>query len=145
MILNHLRYFKLYRCDKMSAAILEMNQITKIYPLVKALENVNLRVEQGEIHGLIGENGAGKSTFMKVLSGVHPYGAYDGNIVYNGNTCEFKNINESEEEGIVTVHQELALIPELSIAENIFLGNEQVERGIINWNKTIIEDRKSVV
>src|SRR5699024_4822220 len=125
----------------MSAAILEMNQITKIFPGVKALENVNLRVEEGEIHGLIGENGAGKSTLMKVLSGVHPYGAYDGNIVYNGNTCEFKNINESEEEGIVIVHQELALIPELSIAENIFLGNEQVERGIINWNKTIIETR----
>lgn len=125
----------------MSTAILEMKQITKTFPGVKALENVNFKVKKGEIHGLIGENGAGKSTLMKVLSGVHPYGTYEGDIVYKGNNCEFDNINQSEELGIVIVHQELALIPELSIAENIFLGNEQAKKGIINWNKTIIETR----
>lgn len=119
--------------------ILEMKSITKEFPGVKALDDVNLQVEKGEIHALIGENGAGKSTLMKVLSGVHPIGTYEGEIHYNGSLCKFKDINASEEKGIVIIHQELALIPELSIAENIFLGNEQASRGLINWNKTIMK------
>ncbi|WP_078593805.1 multiple monosaccharide ABC transporter ATP-binding protein [Evansella clarkii] len=123
----------------MSGFILEMKHITKTFPGVKALDDVNLQVEQGSIHALIGENGAGKSTLMKVLSGVHPFGTYDGEIFYRDELCEFKSINESEEKGIVIIHQELALIPELSIAENIFLGNERAERGIINWNETILK------
>jgi putative multiple sugar transport system ATP-binding protein len=130
------------RCDGMSEIILEMTHITKEFPGVKALDDVNLLVKTGEIHALIGENGAGKSTLMKVLSGVHPYGSYSGEINYQGELCKFKNINDSEKLGVVIIHQELALIPELSIAENIFLGNERAKRGFINWNETIIETRK---
>ncbi len=104
----------------MSAYILEMESITKTFPGVKALDDVNLQVEQGEIHALVGENGAGKSTLMKVLSGVYPYGTYDGKILFEGQECQFKNIKQSEELGIVIIHQELALSPFLSIAENIF-------------------------
>lgn len=122
--------------------LLEMNKITKTFPGVKALENVQFQVEAGEIHALIGENGAGKSTLMKVLSGVHPYGTYTGDIVFQNQTCQFKNINESEAQGIVIIHQELALIPELSVAENIFLGNEQARKGIIHWHETIVETKK---
>lgn len=126
----------------MTNTILKMENITKTFPGVKALEDVNFTVEEGEIHALIGENGAGKSTLMKVLSGVHPHGTYSGNIVLNGENCEFNDINDSEKRGIVIVHQELALIPELSISENIFLGNEQANKGIINWNQTIVETKK---
>ncbi|ULT57337.1 sugar ABC transporter ATP-binding protein [Neobacillus drentensis] len=126
----------------MAATILEMKTITKEFPGVKALNNVNLQVKQGEIHALCGENGAGKSTLMKVLSGVYPHGSYEGDILYNGNVCNFKSIKDSENLGIVIIHQELALIPELSIAENIFLGNEQAKRGIINWNETILKTRE---
>ncbi len=123
------------------ATILSMKNITKTFPGVKALDNVNLEVEQGEIHALVGENGAGKSTLMKVLSGVHPSNSYSGDIFFQGQKCEFKNINESEELGIVIIHQELALIPELSIAENVFLGNEQSTKGVINWPETIEKTR----
>lgn len=126
----------------MSEIILEMTNITKEFPGVKALDDVNLKVKSGEIHALIGENGAGKSTLMKVLSGVHPHGTYTGEISYQTGLCEFKDINESEDLGIVIIHQELALIPELTIAENIFLGNEQAKNGIINWNSTIVETRE---
>lgn len=122
--------------------ILEMKNITKTFPGVKALENVNLKVKNGEIHALMGENGAGKSTLMKVLSGVYPHGSYTGDILYNGQICEFKDISQSEKLGIVIIHQELALIPQLSIAENIFLGNEQKSRGVINWNDTIMKARE---
>lgn len=122
--------------------ILQMEDITKKFPGVKALEDVNFQVEKGEIHALIGENGAGKSTLMKVLSGVHPSGTYTGNIKYNENVCKFNTINDSEDKGIVIVHQELALVPELSILENIFLGNEQTSRGIINWNETIVKTKQ---
>ena len=120
----------------MSDIILEMKNITKVFPGVKALNNVNLQVKQGEIHALVGENGAGKSTLMKVLSGVYPHGTYTGDILFNGNMCEFKDIRQSEHLGIVIIHQELALIPTLSIAENIFLGNEQGKNGVVNWNET---------
>ncbi|SDN71783.1 multiple monosaccharide ABC transporter ATP-binding protein [Alkalicoccus daliensis] len=121
----------------MTKTLLEMKKITKRFPGVKALDNVNIQVKEGSIHALIGENGAGKSTLMKVLSGVYPYGTYEGDILYDEEVCTFKNINESEAKGIVIIHQELALIPELSIAENIFLGNEQASKGIVNWNETI--------
>lgn len=121
----------------MSDFILEMKEITKLYPGVKALDNVNLQVERGEIHALVGENGAGKSTLMNVLSGTIPFGEYTGTIKYDGNECEFHNIHNSEELGIVIIHQELALIPELTIAENMFLGNERSNKfGKINWGET---------
>lgn len=126
----------------MSSILLEMRNITKTFPGVKALENVNIKVKKGEIHALVGENGAGKSTLMKVLSGVYPHGTYSGDIIYNEQICEFKNIKESESLGIVIIHQELALIPELSIAENIFLGNERAKNNIINWNDTILSTRE---
>src|SRR6201987_2817316 len=106
-------------------AILEMRGITKTFPGVRALSNVNLTVNEGEIHGVVGENGAGKSTLMKVLSGVYPFGTYEGDIHFGGEECRFKDIRHSEEKGIIIIHQELALVPLLSIAENIFLGNEQ--------------------
>ena len=118
------------------ATILEMRGITKEFPGVKALDTVNLSVEEGEIHALVGENGAGKSTLMKVLSGVYPHGSYSGDIVYDGEVQAYRNIADSERQGIIIIHQELALVPLLSIAENIFLGNERAERGIIDWRET---------
>lgn len=126
----------------MSNIILEMRNITKTFPGVKALENVNLKVKEGEIHALMGENGAGKSTLMKVLSGVYPAGSYEGDIYFKGRVCQFKDIKQSEELGIVIIHQELALIPYLSIAENIFLGNERTSKGIINWNATLTSTKE---
>ncbi|CAB4630539.1 unannotated protein [freshwater metagenome] len=123
-----------------SNSILEMNNITKTFPGVKALDDVTLKVERGEIHAICGENGAGKSTLMKVLSGVYPFGTYSGDIFYENEVRKFSNISDSEAEGIVIIHQELALSPHLSIAENIFLGNEIKNIfGLINWNKTYQE------
>ncbi len=116
--------------------MLEMKNITKTFPGVKALDNVNLTVEEGEIHALVGENGAGKSTLMNVLSGIYPYGSYDGDITYNGEICKFKTIKDSERLGIVIIHQELALVPYLTIAENMFLGNENGKKYAIDWDKT---------
>ena len=105
----------------MSDVILEMRNISKVFPGVRALDNVSFSVRQGEIHALVGENGAGKSTLMKVLSGVYPYGTYTGEIFFNGKECRFKDIGQSEEVGLVIIHQELALSPYLSIAENLIL------------------------
>ncbi|MEV4709125.1 multiple monosaccharide ABC transporter ATP-binding protein [Actinoplanes sp. NPDC049316] len=113
-----------------------MQGITKTFPGVKALQDVTLDVRQGEIHAICGENGAGKSTLMKVLSGVYPHGSYDGEIIFAGEPCRFSGIRDSESRGIVIIHQELALASNLSIAENIFLGNEQASRGFIDWNRT---------
>ncbi|MDR1002794.1 MAG: sugar ABC transporter ATP-binding protein [Oscillospiraceae bacterium] len=126
----------------MADSILVMENITKLFPGVRALDDVNLSVERGEIHALVGENGAGKSTLMNVLSGTHPYGSYEGKFMYNGKECKFHNVRESEKLGIVIIHQELALIPELSIGENMFLGNER--RGLfgINWNETYSQAAK---
>ncbi|WP_454137614.1 multiple monosaccharide ABC transporter ATP-binding protein [Microbacterium paulum] len=115
--------------------ILEMRSITKEFPGVKALSNVSITVVAGEVHAICGENGAGKSTLMKVLSGVYPYGTYDGEIWFRGEVVEFKDIRASEQAGIVIIHQELALIPELSITENIFLGNEIERGGVIDWSQ----------
>jgi len=126
----------------MSDVILEMRNITKTYPGVKALDNVNFSVERGEIHALVGENGAGKSTLMKVLSGVIPHGEYTGDIIFEGKECHFSDIKHSEDVGIVIIHQELALIPFLSIAENIFLGNECEKNGVINWRESFLRTRE---
>ncbi|WP_432924616.1 multiple monosaccharide ABC transporter ATP-binding protein [Microbispora sp. CA-135349] len=123
----------------MTEHILRMSGITKTFPGVKALQDVNLAVRRGEIHAICGENGAGKSTLMKVLSGVYPHGQYDGEITFEGRRCEFGGIRDSERAGIVIIHQELALCPQLSIAENIYLGNERATRGVIDWNRTNYE------
>ena len=122
--------------------ILEMRNITKVFPGVKALDNVNFKVEAGEIHALVGENGAGKSTLMNVLSGIYPHGTYSGEIIFDGKVCAFRDVKDSEKVGIAIIHQELALQPYMSIAENLFLGNERQKRGFINWNRTQLEARE---
>lgn len=116
--------------------ILQMKGITKIFPGVRALDDVTLEVHRGDIHSICGENGAGKSTLMKVLSGVYPHGSYEGQIVYMDKEMTFKDIKESESAGIVIIHQELTMIPELSITENIFMGNEIVKNGLIDWDSS---------
>lgn len=121
---------------KMAETILEMKHITKIFPGVKALNNVNLKVMEGEIHALVGENGAGKSTLMNILSGVYPYGTYQGEVFYEKELCRFRGIRDSEERRIVIIHQELALIPYMTIGENMFLGNERGSSLRINWAQT---------
>ncbi|MEU6521340.1 multiple monosaccharide ABC transporter ATP-binding protein [Streptomyces sp. NPDC046924] len=121
----------------MAGPVLEMRSIVKTFPGVKALSDVTLTVRRGEVHAICGENGAGKSTLMKVLSGVHPHGSYEGEILFEGETCRFKDIRASEQRGIVIIHQELALVPYLSLAENIFLGNEHARHGRIDWHETL--------
>lgn len=121
--------------------ILQMQGITKTFPGVRALDNVTLEVRRGSIHAICGENGAGKSTLMKVLSGVYPHGTYEGRIIYMGKEMTFKNIKESENAGIAIIHQELTMIPELSISENIFMGNEIVKHGLIDWE--VVRQRTS--
>jgi len=121
----------------MAGPVLEMRSIVKTFPGVKALSDVTLTVRQGEVHAICGENGAGKSTLMKVLSGVHPHGTYEGEILFESERCEFKDIRASEHHGIVIIHQELALVPYLSLAENIFLGNEHAKSGLIDWRETL--------
>jgi putative multiple sugar transport system ATP-binding protein len=120
----------------MSGVLLQMKNITKEFPGVKALNNVNLSVREGNIHALVGENGAGKSTLMNVLSGIYPYGSYTGTILFNNEECRFSGIKDSEARGIAIIHQELALIPFLSLAENMFLGNECASHNVINWIET---------
>ncbi|WP_367129588.1 multiple monosaccharide ABC transporter ATP-binding protein [Saccharothrix sp. HUAS TT1] len=120
----------------MSDEILVMRGITKRFAGVTALHDVTLAVRRGEIHAICGENGAGKSTLMKVLSGVHPHGSYEGDIVFEGEPCSFDGVRDSERRGIVIIHQELALCGQLSVAENLFLGNERAKRGFIDWNRT---------
>ncbi|MBN9071022.1 MAG: sugar ABC transporter ATP-binding protein [Rhizobiales bacterium] len=117
-----------------NSVILEMRHIVKEFPGVRALDDVTMAVRRGEIHSICGENGAGKSTLMKVLSGVYPHGTYEGEILLDGEEMQFHDIKASERSGIVIIHQELALIPELSVTENIFLGNEIVRRGVIDWD-----------
>ena len=123
----------------MADPILEMRGMKKSFHGVKALSDVNLTVQAGQIHAIVGENGAGKSTLMKVLSGVYPYGDYEGEIKFMGAECRFKGIHDSEQKGIIIIHQELALVPLLSIAENIFLGNEQAKGGVIDWTASFLK------
>jgi putative multiple sugar transport system ATP-binding protein len=118
------------------ATLLEMRGISKVFPGVRALDQVNLSVEAGEIHAICGENGAGKSTLMKVLSGIYPHGTYEGEIFYDGAPLHNRTIRDSERKGIIIIHQELALVPLLSIAENLFLGNEVARNGVISWPAT---------
>ena len=125
-----------------SPYILEMHQISKTFPGVKALDEVELKVFPGEVHALVGENGAGKSTLIKVLSGVYPAGTYEGKIFISGKLCRFHNIQEAEAAGIAVIHQELTLIRELTVGENIFLGNEPLKRGMIDWDRLYCESRK---
>ncbi len=125
-----------------ASVILEMNGITKEFPGVRALSNVSMVVRRGEVQAICGENGAGKSTLVKVLSGVYPSGSYTGDISFDGRPVAFNNIRDSEHAGIAIIHQELALIPELSIAENIFLGNEVTKGGVINWLATRTQARE---
>jgi putative multiple sugar transport system ATP-binding protein len=126
----------------MSEVILEMRNITKTFPGVKALDNVSFSVRKGDIHALVGENGAGKSTLMKVLSGVYPHGSYEGQIFFLGEERQFKDIADSESVGIAIIHQELTLVPMLSIAENIFLGNEPRKNGIVNWHEEVQKSKE---
>ncbi|MBS8266225.1 sugar ABC transporter ATP-binding protein [Mesobacillus boroniphilus] len=126
----------------MSDYILEMNQISKEFTGVKALSDVNFKVKKGEIHCLIGENGAGKSTLMKVLSGVYPYGTYDGDIVFEGAVQQFNRISDSVNAGIAIIYQELALFPDLTVYENIFAGNEVKRGSIVDWNQTIVKAKE---
>jgi len=121
----------------MTTPILEMKNITKEFPGVKALNNVSFRVADGEIHCLVGENGAGKSTLMKVLSGVYPHGSYEGEILFGGEVQKFRGISDSEKSGISIIYQELALVPEMTVYENIFLGHEIKNGMFIDWNETI--------
>ena len=122
--------------------ILEMNNITKEFPGVKALSNVNFKVKRGEIHCLVGENGAGKSTLMKVLSGVYPYGDYEGDIILNNEIQKYSGISDSEKAKIAIIYQELALIPEMTVYENTFLGHEIRNGFTINWNETIAKSKE---
>lgn len=126
----------------MSENLLEMRSITKEFPNIKALDNVTFEVKKGSIHALVGENGAGKSTLMNVLSGIYPYGTYTGDIVYDGEVCRFSKIRDSEAKGIVVIHQELALVPYMTIGENMFLGNERGKKFAINWDETYAEAAK---
>ncbi len=126
----------------MSDVILRMKDIVKEFSGVRALDGVSLDVKRGEVHGICGENGAGKSTLMKVLSGVYPHGHFEGEIEFDGEQAKFGSINDSEHAGIVIIHQELALSPYLSIAENIFLGNERASRGIVDWHETNLQAKK---
>jgi len=119
--------------------LLKMTNIVKTFPGVRALDGVNLTVEDGEIHAIVGENGAGKSTLMNVLSGIYPHGTYEGDIMFNGVLCRFGGIKDSETMGIVIIHQELALVPYLTIAENMFLGNERGARFALDWDRTYHE------
>lgn len=120
----------------MADTLLEMRNITKTFPGVVALDSVSLDITEGEIHALVGENGAGKSTLMNVLSGIYPFGEYTGEILLNNNVCKFNTIKDSENKGIVIIHQELALVPFLTIGENMFLGNERGSYLNMNWDET---------
>jgi D-xylose transport system ATP-binding protein len=124
--------------------ILDIRNVTKQFPGVTALKDVSIRVRRGEIHGLCGENGAGKSTLMKILSGVYPYGSYEGSIIYNGRELKLLagSIRQARQEGIAIVYQELTLVPTMTVGENIFLGKEPVENGAINWNKLYADTQR---
>lgn len=114
--------------------ILKMQDITKLFPGVRALDKVNFRVRRGEIHALVGENGAGKSTLMKILSGVYPTGDYSGTMLLNGKPQTYSCIKDSERAGVAIIYQELGLVNTMTVCENIFLGNELMKNGCIDWD-----------
>ena len=116
-------------------SLLAMENITKEFPGVKALDGVSLTLEPGEFHALVGENGAGKSTLMKVLSGVYPYGSYGGDIRISGEVKQFRSVRDSENAGVAIIFQELSLVKELTVGENIFLGREPSSFGVVNWSE----------
>src|SRR5512134_433147 len=123
--------------------ILEFQNVTKKFPGVTALSDVSFQIKRGEIHGLCGENGAGKSTLMKILSGVYPYGTYEGTVLYNGKELRLQTsaIHQATEQGIAIVYQELTLVPNMTVGENIFLGKEPTDSGSINWDRLYAETR----
>ncbi|MCA9886610.1 MAG: ATP-binding cassette domain-containing protein, partial [Anaerolineae bacterium] len=124
--------------------ILDIQNVTKEFPGVTALNDVSIQIKRGEIHGLCGENGAGKSTLMKILSGVYPYGTYSGGVLYNGKELRLEHsaIRQATDLGIAIVHQELTLVPSMTVGENVFLGKEPTERGTINWNQVYADTRE---
>ncbi|KXG74705.1 xylose ABC transporter ATP-binding protein [Thermotalea metallivorans] len=126
----------------MSEYILEMENIVKEFPGVRALDHVNFKVKKGEVHALVGENGAGKSTLMKILSGVYPHGSYKGKIIIRGEEQKFLNTKDSEAAGVGIIYQELTLVKQMNICENIYLGNEFEKYGIIDWNKAMAETKR---
>lgn len=126
----------------MTDNIIELKGITKSFFGVNVLEDIHLNIKRGEILGICGENGAGKSTLMNILSGIYPYGEYSGDILFEGEVCQFSSMKDSEAKGIVIIHQELALIPDMTVAENLFLGNERQKNGIISWNETNYQAKK---
>ena len=117
--------------------ILELEDITKEFPGVKALDGVTLEIRRGEIHAIVGENGAGKSTLMKIISGVYPKGTYGGTLRFDGEVRAFQTIRDSEDAGIAIIYQELALLKNMNIAENIFLGDELTSHGVIQLHETV--------
>lgn len=127
-----------------NANILEFQNVTKRFAGVTALNDVSFSIRRGEIHGLCGENGAGKSTLMKILSGVYPAGTYEGHVLYDGHELklEHSSIRQAADEGIAIVYQELTLVPSMTVGENIFLGKEPVERGVINWDKLYADTKQ---
>lgn len=119
----------------MADYILQLQKITKIFPGVKALSEVSFDVQRGHVHALVGENGAGKSTLIKVICGVYPYGTYEGTVKFDGKDCKFKTIRDVEKAGIACIHQEMNLIPDMSIAENVFINNQPNKMGIIDFDE----------
>ncbi|TFJ93082.1 xylose ABC transporter ATP-binding protein [Lentibacillus salicampi] len=126
----------------MSGYALQMKRITKAFPGVKALDDVTLSVKKGEIHALCGENGAGKSTLMKILSGVYPAGSFDGEILIDGKEVSFRDIRGSQDAGVAIIYQELALVPEMTVGENIFLSSDLMREKVLNWNKLYVEAKR---
>ena len=114
----------------MADYILQLQDITKVFPGVKALSEVSFNVERGHIHALVGENGAGKSTLIKVICGVYPHGTYDGKVIFDGQECKFHNIREVERTGIACIHQEMNLVPDMNVMENIFINNQPNKMGL---------------